>query len=95
MGDAALVLRLRRSRHDAQQESRLARCATSISGPNSTLLSPNAASLASAGLRLLCAGLGLGSVSTLSVGLDVMVSSGLSSRWTKKPFQTFCELGRK
>lgn len=45
------------------------------------------------GLHLLHTGLELGSVSALSVGLDVMVSSGLSSRWTKEPFQSCGEQG--
>lgn len=88
--DAALILCL--PRHGVWQ-SCLTCCATSILGPSPTLLSPNAAPLTSARLHLICTGLDLGSVSTLSIGLGVMVSSGLSSRWTKKPFQSCCELG--
>lgn len=58
-----------------------------------TFLSPNCMSLTSVGLHLLLTGLDLGSVSAPSIGLDVMVSSGLSSRWTKEPFQSCGERG--
>lgn len=68
--------------------------AASILGPSLTLLSPDSVPLTSVGLHLLRAGLELGSGSALSIGLDVMVSSGLSSGWTKEPFQSCGEQGR-
>lgn len=69
-------------------EPGLARCANSLLGPSLTLVSPNSMSLTSVGQHLLRTGLELGSVSTLSIGLDVMVFSGLSSGWTKEPYQS-------
>lgn len=68
--------------------------AASLFGPSLTLLSPDSVPLTSVGLHLLRAGLELGSGSALSIGLDVMVSSGLSSGWTKEPFQSCGEQGR-
>lgn len=75
-------------------EPGLARYAASLLGPSLTLLSPNSMSSTSPGLHLLRTGLELGSGSPLSIGLDVMVSSGLSSGWTKGPFQSCGEQGR-
>lgn len=68
-------------------EPRLTHCAASLLGPNLTLLSPNSMSLTSVGLHLLRTGLELGSVSPLSIGPHVMVSSGLSSGGQRSHFK--------